>query len=115
MSNYISPEVDVNEIDLSTYIGNVATVTSQIVLRNTYKGDEMKTTLITNESDLISEFGIPRDTVYNADGTGTANAYAYQDMFSAMGYLKYGNSLYCTRTLPLSATFAGAILDTADT
>ena len=114
MSNYISPEVDVNEIDLSTYIGNVATATSMIVLRNAYKGEEMKTNLITNESDLISKFGIPVDTVYNMAGTGTANANAYQDMFAAMGYLKYGNSIYCTRTMPLSATFAGAKLDSAD-
>jgi len=115
MSYYTSPEVDINEIDKSTYVGAVATSTAVIVLRNSYKGTEMDQVLITNTSDLVTQFGIPVDKVYDIDGAYTATADAYQDMFSAMGYLKYGNSLYCTRTMPLSATFAGTKMTSGDT
>jgi hypothetical protein len=114
MAYYVSPEVDINEIDKSTYIAGVGTSTSVIVLRNTYKGEELKQTLITTENQLIDTFGIPLDKVYQPDGTTTSISDGYQDMFSAMGYLKYGTSLYCTRTMPLSATFAGAKLSTGD-
>ena len=114
MATYISPLVDINEIDKSTYVGSVATTIGCITLRNTYKGTEMKPVLITNESDLISGFGIPRDKVYDMTGTETSNAYAYQDMFSSVGYLTYGSSLYCTRTMPMSATYGGAKLSSSD-
>ena len=96
MAFYLSPIVDVNEIDLSTTIPAVATSIAAIILRDTYKGPEKKRTLITSEDSLIDTFGEP---------TNTANC--YQDILSALGYLKYGNKLYCTRTLPVSATFAG--------
>ena len=96
MAFYLSPIVDVNEIDLSTTIPAVATSIAAIILRDTYKGPERKRTLITSEDSLVDMFGEP---------TNTANC--YQDILSALGYLKYGNKLYCTRTLPVSATFAG--------
>ena len=96
MAFYLSPIVDVNEIDLSTTIPAVATSIAAIILRDTYKGPERKRTLITSEDSLVDTFGEP---------TNTANC--YQDILSALGYLKYGNKLYCTRTLPVSATFAG--------
>ena len=96
MAFYLSPIVDVNEIDLSTTIPAVATSIAAIILRDTYKGPERKKTLVTSEDDLIGAFGEP---------TNTANC--YQDIMSALGYLKYGNKLYCTRTMPVSATFSG--------
>ena len=98
MSFYLSPIVDVNEIDLSTTIPAVATSIAAIILRDTYKGPERKKTLITSEDTLIDTFGEP---------TNTANC--YQDIMSALGYLKYGNKLYCTRTMPVSAAFAGIV------
>ncbi|HRR48417.1 MAG TPA: phage tail sheath subtilisin-like domain-containing protein [Bacteroidales bacterium] len=96
MAFYLSPLVDVNEIDLSTTIPAVATSIAAIILRNTYKGPERKKTLITTVNELIDIFGKP---------TNVANC--YQDILAATGYLRYGNALYCTRTMPVSATFAG--------
>ena len=48
----------------------------------------------TTVNELIDVFGEPTDN-------------SYKDILSATGYLKYGTSLYCTRALPVSATFAG--------
>ena len=42
MALYLSPLVDVNEIDLTTTVPAVATSISAIVLRDTYKGPELK-------------------------------------------------------------------------
>lgn len=99
MAFYMSPIVDVNEIDLTTTVlPNVSTSIGVIVLRDTYKGPELKTTLITTTDDLIDVFGKP---------TSVANC--YQDVLSAAGYLRYGTSLYCTRVMPAGATFAGTM------
>ena len=97
MSFYMSPIVAVNEIDLSTTIPAVATSIGVAILRNTYKGPERKKILITNVNDLITTFGKP---------TNVANC--YQDILSATGFLRYGNALYCTRTMPVSAFYAGS-------
>jgi hypothetical protein len=94
MAFYLSPLVDVNEIDLSTTIGAVATSIGVIALRDTYKGAEKKQTLVTDEQDLIKAFGEPDNS-------------SYEDILSATGFLKYGNKLYATRVLPGDATFAG--------
>ena len=96
MAFYLSPVVDVNEIDLTTTIPAVATSIAATVLRGTYKGPENKTTLITNVNELIDTFGRP-----------TSYSGCYEDILSASGYLKYGSALYCTRTMPTSATFSG--------
>jgi len=96
MAFYLSPVVDVNEIDLTTTIPAVATSIAVIALRDTWKGPELKQQLITNRDDLVEVFGEP---------TNVANC--YKDMLSAMGYLKYGNKLYCTRVMPENSTFAG--------
>jgi len=96
MAFYLSPLVDVNEIDLTTTIPAVATSIGVAVLRSTYKGPELKQTLVTNENELISNFGKP---------TTTANC--YRDILSAAGFLRWGNKLYCTRVMPASASFAG--------
>ena len=97
MAFYLSPLVDVNEIDLTTTIPAVATSIGCIILRNTYKGPEKKTWLITSEDDLIDTFGQP--PLNNANG--------YRDMLAATGFLRWGNKLYCTRSLSVTATFSG--------
>jgi len=94
MALYLSPLVDVNEIDLSTTIPAVATSIGVLVLRNTWKGPELKRQLVNNIDELIEIFGEPEDA-------------SYQDIFSGIGFLKYGINLYCTRALAPSATFAG--------
>jgi len=96
MAFYLSPLVAVNEIDLSTTIPAVSTNIAVIILRQTYKGPELKKTLITNEEQLIDFFGKP-----------TSTAFCYQDLLSAAGYLKDGNKLYCTRAMPDDALFSG--------
>lgn len=96
MAYYLSPLVDIKEIDLSTTIPAVATSIGVILLRNTYKGPEMVKEFISSEDELIRRFGKP-----------TNNVYCYEDMLAAAGFLKYGNKLYTTRCMPSDATFAG--------
>jgi phage tail sheath protein FI len=95
MTQYLSPLVDVNEIDLSTTIPAVATSIGVSVLRNTWKGPELKRQLVNTIDELIQIFGMPMDD-------------SYEDILSSVGFLQYGNNLYCTRVLAPSATFAGA-------
>uniref|UniRef100_A0A6M3IPJ8 Putative tail sheath protein n=1 Tax=viral metagenome TaxID=1070528 RepID=A0A6M3IPJ8_9ZZZZ len=97
MAFYLSPLVDVREIDLTTTIPAVATNIAVAILRSAYKGPELKRTLVTTRDELTDMFGDP---------VGSP-AECYEDMLSAMGYLKYGNMLYCTRAMPANATFAG--------
>ena len=94
MALYLSPLVDVKEVDLTTTIPAVATSIAVAVIRESYKGPELKRTLVTNVDELIDQFGEP-------------TVYSYKDILSAYGYLKYGNKLYCTRVMPDDATFAG--------
>ena len=94
MALYLSPLVDVNEIDLSTTIPAVATSIAVLAIRDPYKGPELKKQLVTNVSELIDIFGEPTSG-------------SYKDILSATGYLKYGNKLYCTAVMAPSASFAG--------
>ena len=97
MAFYMSPSVNVKEIDLSqSIVPNFSTSIAAIILRDTYKGPENKATFITDANTLIDTFGKP---------TNVANC--YQDMLSAEGFLRYGNALYCTRVMPANASFAG--------
>ncbi|MFW5928023.1 MAG: hypothetical protein ACOCSL_02385 [Thermoplasmatota archaeon] len=114
MPTFISPLVNVQEIDLSTTVPAVATSVAAIVLRNTYKGPEMERQYITSENQLVRIFGKPRKRVYDHSGSYTNVSDNFEDMFSAIGYLREGESLYCTRVMPPSATFAGAKLDDID-
>src|SRR5574343_1659925 len=93
---YISPLVVANEIDLTTTIPATQTSVGIIVLRNTYKGTEKEKVLVTNEDELITMFGKPTD-----------NVSCIEDMLSALAFLKDSNKLYCTRVMPVSASFAG--------
>lgn len=108
MAFYLSPLVDVNEIDLSTTIPAVATSIGVIVLRNTFKGPENKQVLVTDEADLIRAFGEPMDRV-------APQASSYEDLMAATGFLKYGNKLYCTRVMPDDARFATNKVDDTGT
>jgi len=94
MALYLSPLVDVNEIDLSTTIPAVATSIACIAIRQPFKGPERKRQLITSIDELVSTFGEPTSG-------------SYKDMLAATGYLKYGGQLYCTAVRGPSATFAG--------
>lgn len=96
MAYYLSPLVDIQEIDLSTTIPAVATSIGVELLRLTYKGPEMKTEFVSSEEEMLNVFGYP-----------TSNAHCSRDMLSASGFLKYGNKLYLTRVMPTDATFAG--------
>ncbi len=99
MAFYLSPLVDVNEIDLSTTIPAVATSIGVIALRETYKGAEKKQTFVTDESDLISAFGEPTND-------------SYEDLLAASGFLKYGNKLYATRVANSDALFSSMTIGT---
>ena len=100
MSFYLSPQVAIQEVDVSNFVGSVATSIGAIVVRNTYKGPEKKLALLTNPTDLISMFGEP-----------TTTSSCYRDMLSAEAFLKYGNKLYASRVMPSDATFAGGNID----
>ena len=94
MALYLSPLVDVNEIDLTTTIPAVATSIGVIAIRQPYSGPEKKRQLVTTVDELISTFGEPTSA-------------SYKDILSATGYLKYGGQLYCTAVRSVSATFGG--------
>ena len=96
MGFYLSPMVDVKEIDLSITIPAVATSIGVAILRNTYKGAEQKQIFLSSETDLINMFGEP-----------TSDISCYQDMLSAAGFLKYGRKLYASRVIAEDSTFAG--------
>jgi len=108
MGFFLSPVVNVQEIDLSVTIPSVATSIGVLIARDTYKGPELKQTLVTITDELNAAFGDP-----------TTSANCYKDMLSAEAFLKYGNKLYVTRVMPVSATFAGGSINndtfTADT
>lgn len=94
MALYLSPLVDINEIDLTTTIPAVATSIGVIAIKDPFKGPELKRQLITTIEELINTFGEPTSG-------------SYKDILAATGYLKYGNKLYCTAVFSPSATFAG--------
>jgi len=96
MAFYLSPMVDVKETDLSLTIPAVATSIGVIILRDTYRGPELKQTFLSSEDDLIMMFGEP-----------TSVPGCYMDMLAASGFLKYGRNLYATRVLSEDATLAG--------
>lgn len=96
MAFYISPLVDVKEVDLSTTITAASTSIGVSIIRNPKKGPELKKILITNDDELVRVFGTP-----------TNNRHNYIDMLSTVGALKYMSTMYCTAVKPEDATFAG--------
>ena len=103
MTMYLSPLVDVNEIDLTTTIPAVATSIGVLVLRDTWKGPELKTQLVNDIDELIELFGRPEEA--DAD---EYHGQSFRDIMAGAGFLQYGQNLYCTRALAPSATFSGA-------
>lgn len=87
MAFYLSPLVDVREVDITNTVGAVATSVGALVLRASTKGPEFQTVLVNNEEDLVNIFGVP-------------NEKSYLDFFTASGFLKYSNKLYITRVTP---------------
>ena len=81
MAFYLSPLVDVNEIDLTTTIPAVATSIGVIVIRDSYKGPEMKQTLVTSENELTEKFGKPIKRTYNHAGTSSVVSNNFEDFF----------------------------------
>jgi hypothetical protein len=63
MAMYLSPLVDVNEIDLTTTIPAVATSIGVLILRDTWKGPELKTQLVNDIDELIDTFGRPEEAL----------------------------------------------------
>jgi hypothetical protein len=66
MAMYLSPLVDVNEIDLTTTIPAVATSIGVLILRDTWKGPELKTQLVNDIDELIDTFGRPEGCIINS-------------------------------------------------
>ena len=92
----ISPQVFVQEIDMTLYNqGNTGPI-GALALRYSYKGREKDTIMVQSENEFVSKFGKPNDD-------------NYIDTFTAIAFLKDTNQLYCTRVLPVSATFAGTM------
>ncbi len=94
MALYLSPLVDIREVDLSTTIPAVASSIAVLAIRDPYKGPELKKQLITTIEELISTFGEPTSG-------------SYKDILAGTGYLKYGNKLYCSGVFAPSASYAG--------
>jgi len=96
MAEYISPIVDIKEEDLTTTVAAVSTNIAVAVLRNTWKGPEKKKQIVNNVDELISYFGQP-----------TSTAACYRDMLTTAAALVNLDTVYCTRVMPTSASFAG--------
>jgi hypothetical protein len=72
MAMYLSPLVDVNEIDLTTTIPAVATSIGVLILRDTWKGPELKTQLVNDIDELIDTFGRPEGALSTANANFSA-------------------------------------------
>ena len=110
MAMYLSPLVDVNEIDLTTTIPAVATSIGVLILRDTWKGPELKTQLVNDIDELIDTFGRPEDALSTANANFSARGQSYEDIIAGAGFLQFGNNLYCTRVLAPSATFSVPVM-----
>ena len=94
MALYLSPLVDINEVDLTTTISSVATSIGVLAIRDPYKGPELKAQLITTIDELIDVYGEPTSG-------------SYKDIMAATGFLKYGNKLYTIAAFATSASYGG--------
>ncbi|MFW6014851.1 MAG: hypothetical protein ACOCRK_00270 [bacterium] len=101
MAFYLAPGVKIRELDETTTIENVATTIAVNVLRKSYKGPEYLQEFVVHTDDLVNKFGKPINS-------------SFIDMLSSVGYLRYGNSMYCTRVMPKDATFAGISIETEE-
>ena len=98
LTDLVSPQIYTTEIDQTEYQVEQPGPVGAIILRCTWKGRENDTVMVTSENDLVEKFGQPHSFSAN-----------YCDMFTAIGFLKEANQLYCTRVMPSTATFAGSL------
>lgn len=100
MAFALSPSVNVKEIDLSTIVPAVATSICAVAGEYAW-GPCFDKKLVTNQKDLIAQFGLP------------TNATA-KHWWSASNFLSYGNTLYVARAVD-AATAENAGLECLDT
>ena len=94
MAFALSPSVNVKEIDLSTIVPAVATSICAVAGEYAW-GPCFDKKLVTNQKDLITQFGYPTNAVA-------------KHWWSASNFLAYGNTLYVARAVdPDSALNAG--------
>lgn len=94
MAFQLSPGVNVSEIDLTTVIPSVSTTAGAFAGPFQW-GPVGKTTLVSNETDLVNRFGQP--------DSNTATSF-----FSAANFLAYGNNLQVVRAANNTSKNAGA-------
>lgn len=98
LTDLVSPQVYTTEVDQTEYQLEQAGPVGAVILRCTWKGRENDTVMVVSENDLVDKFGKPHNFAAN-----------YYDMFTAIGFLKEANQLYCTRVMPSTSTFAGTL------
>lgn len=79
----LSPGIEINEKDLSAYISRAATGRAATVGKFQW-GPCFDLTQVTDEADLVTQFGLPDDNTYAS-------------FFSATNFLKYANDLRVVR------------------
>lgn len=100
MPQLLSPDVNIVERDLSTFVASVATSIAVYVGRAT-KGPVWEKTQVANERQFAELFGEPTSSTY-------------EDFFTVAGFFQYSSSLYFTRVVD-TATAKNAQLDISTT
>lgn len=85
MPQFLSPDVNVLERDLSAIVAQPATSIAAYVGRAS-RGPVWERTLVTSEREYVEKFGEPDST-------------NYEDFFTSAGFLTYAQSLYFTRVV----------------
>lgn len=93
MSTFLSPGVYVKEKDISDIVANVATASAALVGYSA-KGSVDDIILVTSDQQFIDEYGEPNP----------ASGHFFH--YTALAYLKKGNTLYCLRVVN-SALYGG--------
>ena len=96
MATFLSPEVQVNEIDNSGSVNSASTSVGCIILRNTYKGQENEMMRFNNDNDIFNLVGAPNDS-------------NYKDILTMSYFLKTASTCFATRAMPSGATYANNI------
>ena len=102
MAFYISPLVDIKEVDLSTTVPAVSSSIAVNVIRNSWRGKENVKHFTTNDGEFTDTYGYP-----------TNNAGNFMDILSGVGYHMYGNALWSVTVRPSGATFSGLVSSAA--
>ena len=93
---YVSPLVDVKEVDLTTTVAAASSSIAGIVIRNPWMGRENTLMFTTTDDEVVSAWGKPTEKLSN-----------YCDILAAIHFHEYGNSLYSVGVRPADATFGG--------